>query len=148
MNTVVGKWLHLEGTVDPNAIRNATVIGTQYIWDRSARSQTASLLWTTKEPFTPANGWSGSVLCLGRPTDESSRALVFQNYQVACTTHVDPESGQRREAIVKAGFLLPESIRSSEIVISNDQHGERHSDTYPRRSRGRAGSDRRVFSAL
>lgn len=28
MNTVVGKWLLLEGTADLNVIRNATVIGT------------------------------------------------------------------------------------------------------------------------
>ncbi|KAJ5997397.1 hypothetical protein N7522_009057 [Penicillium canescens] len=148
MNTVVGKWLLLEGTVDPNAIRNATVIGTQYLWDRSAYSQTVSLLWKTKEPFTPADGWSGSVLCLGRPTDESSQAVVFQNFQVPCTTLVDPESGRSHEAIVKGGFLLPESIRSSKIVTSKDQHRGRDSDTYPRRSREHAGSDRQVFSAF
>ncbi|KAJ5666055.1 uncharacterized protein N7477_008503 [Penicillium maclennaniae] len=148
MNTVVGRWLLLEGTVDPNAIRNATVIGTQYLWDRTAYSQTASLLWKTKEPFSPADGWSGSVLCLGRPTDESSLAVVFQNFQVPCTTLVNPESGKYQQVPVKGGFLLPESIRSSKIVTSNDQHRGRDSDTYPRRSRERASSDRRVFSTL
>jgi hypothetical protein len=148
MNTVVGKWLILEGTVDPNAIRNATVLGTQYLWDRTAYLQTASLLWKTKEPFSPADGWSGSVLCLGRPTDKSSRAIVFQNFQVPCTTLVNPESGANHQVIVKGGFLLPESIRSSKIATSDDQHRGRNSDTYPRRSREHAGSDRRVFSAL
>ncbi|OQD81017.1 hypothetical protein PENANT_c030G01654 [Penicillium antarcticum] len=90
--TVVGRRLLLEGTVDPNAIRKATVIGTQYLWDRTAYSQTASLLWKTNEPSSPADGWSGSVLCLGGPTDESSLAVIFQNFQVPCTTHVNPES--------------------------------------------------------
>ncbi|KGO74630.1 hypothetical protein PITC_002750 [Penicillium italicum] len=148
MNTVVGNWVLLEGTVDPEAVRNATVIGTQYLWDRTACSQSASLLWKTNEPSSPAVGWSGSVLCLGRPTDESSRAVVFQNFQVPCTTLVNPKSGPTHQAIVKGGFLLPESIRSSRICTSNDQHRERNSDTFPRRNRENAGSDRRVFSAL
>lgn len=148
MNTVVGKWLTLEGTVDPNAIRNATVIGTQYLWDRTAYSQTASLLWKTNEPFSPAAGWSGAVLCLGRPTDKSSQAIVFQNFEVLCTTLVNPESGTCDQAIVKGGFLLPESIRSSKITTNDYQHRKRDSDTYPRRSREHASSDRRVLSAL
>ncbi|KAJ5791593.1 uncharacterized protein N7518_008604 [Penicillium psychrosexuale] len=148
MNTVVGRWALLEGTVDPNAIRNATVIGTQYLWDRTAHSQTASLLWKTKEPFSPADGWSGSVLCLGRPTDESSQAVVFQNFEVLCTTFVELEPGRTQDVLVKGGFLLPESIRSSQIVISNDEHRGRNSDTYPRRRTERAVLDRRVFSAL
>ncbi|CDM28444.1 unnamed protein product [Penicillium roqueforti FM164] len=72
--------------------RNATVIGTQYLCDRTTYSQSTSLLWKTKELFSPADGLSGSVLCLGRPTDESSWAVVFQNFQVICTKLVDPKS--------------------------------------------------------
>ncbi|CDM29004.1 unnamed protein product [Penicillium roqueforti FM164] len=30
-------------------------------------------VWENDEPFSPADEWSESVLCLGRPTDESSR---------------------------------------------------------------------------
>ncbi|OQD62979.1 hypothetical protein PENPOL_c010G03975 [Penicillium polonicum] len=40
MNTVVGRWLLVQGTIYPNAIRNATVIGTEYLWDRTARPPT------------------------------------------------------------------------------------------------------------
>jgi hypothetical protein len=148
MNTLSGNWLLLEGAVDPNATRNATVVGTQYLWDRTAHSQTVSLLWKAKVPSDSALGWSGSVLCLGRPTDESSRAVVFQNFEVCCTTNVHPVSGPKNAELVKGGFLLPESIRSSKIVTSNDEHRARDSNTYPRRSREPAGSDRRVFSAF
>ncbi|CAG7990198.1 unnamed protein product [Penicillium nalgiovense] len=120
MNTAVGRWPPLQSTIDPNAIRNATVIGTEYLWDRTARSQTASLLWTTTEPSTPAIGWSGSVLCLGRPTDQSSKAIVFQNFEVQCYSVIDPMTGKSKDMIVKAGLLLPESVRSSTIVSSKD----------------------------
>lgn len=34
-------------------------------------------VWENDEPFSPADEWSESVLCLGRPTDESSREVVF-----------------------------------------------------------------------
>ncbi|KAJ9485749.1 hypothetical protein VN97_g7602 [Penicillium thymicola] len=118
MDTLVGKWILLQGTIDPNAIRDATVIGTEYLWDRTARSQTASLLWTTTEPFTPTIGWSGSVLCLGRPTDQSSKAIVFQNFEVRCSSFIDSVTGKSQEVIVKAGFLLPESPHPTFIFAS------------------------------
>lgn len=120
MNTAVGRWPPLQSTIDSNAIRNATVIGTEYLCDQTARSQTASLLWTTTEPSTPAIGWSGSVLCLGRPTDQSSKAIVFQNFEVQCYSVIDPMTGKSKDMIVKAGLLLPESVRSSTIVSSKD----------------------------
>lgn len=148
LHTIVGRWQALQGTVDPDVIRNATVLGAQYLWDRTASSQSAALLWNTTEPFSPANGWSGSVLCLGRPTDESARALVFQNFQVPCISLVDPLTGERRDVIVKAGFLLPEVVRSATIVTGDDQKRVRNCETYPRRSRESGETDRRVFSAL
>ncbi|KAJ5888328.1 hypothetical protein N7495_008369 [Penicillium taxi] len=148
MNPVVKKWVHLEGKVDPQAIRNATVVGTQYLWDAGSSLQTASLLWTTKEPWSMADGWSGSVLCLGRLTDKSSRALVFQNYQVECTTNITM-NGRRDWIFVKGGFLLPDSVRSSEIIMGdNEQHRRRDPGTFPRRSAESAVLERRVFSAL
>lgn len=73
----------LQGTIDPNAVRDATVIGTEYLWDLTARSQTASLLWTTTEPFTPTIGWTGSVLCLGRPTDQVEQGHCFSELRSA-----------------------------------------------------------------
>ncbi|KAJ5585423.1 uncharacterized protein N7459_005223 [Penicillium hispanicum] len=148
MHAAVGKWLLLQGTINPNAIRDATIIGTEYRWDRTARSQTASLLWTTAEPFTPARGWSGSVLCLGRPTEQTSKAIVFQNFEVPCRYFINPMTGTSRDVIVKAGFLLPESVRISTIVHGEEQYRPRDSNTYPRHSRGCGEVDRRVFSAL
>ncbi|KAJ5690359.1 hypothetical protein N7462_004751 [Penicillium macrosclerotiorum] len=148
MNTVVGKWRLLRGIIDPNAIRNATVIGTEYVWDRTAGSQNASLLWTATEPFTPTIGWSGSVLCLGRPTDRSSMAVVFQNFEEDFYSFINPMTGESTEVIVKGGFLLPESVRSSTIISSKDQHRPRDSNTYPRHSREREEPDRRVFLAV
>ncbi|EPS31492.1 hypothetical protein PDE_06447 [Penicillium oxalicum 114-2] len=131
MNTLTGNRVLAEDTMNPDAVRDATVIGTQYMWDRAAHSQSASLLWTTSEPAAPATGWSGSVLCLGRPSDQSSGALVFQNHQVHCTSSVNPSTGEKLVSAVNAGFLLPECVRSSEIVTSIDQHRQRTADTPP-----------------
>ena len=50
----------------------ATVLGSQYLWDRQAWSRSASLIWRTVETSSPATGWSGSVLCLGKPSDTTS----------------------------------------------------------------------------
>ncbi|KKK21464.1 hypothetical protein ARAM_003766 [Aspergillus rambellii] len=146
MHTLVGRWKSLEGTIDPNAIRDATVVGAQYLWDHTTHSQNASLLWKTTEPSTPAQGWSGSVLCLGRPTDESSKAILFQNFEVWCLSYTNPLTGIKPIIAVKGGFLLPESVRSSMIVTGNEQHRERNPDTYPRRSRENTDPGRRVFS--
>ena len=54
MNTIVGRWLLLQGTTDQNAIRNATVQNTYGIGRIDLK--TASLLWTTTEPLTLAVG--------------------------------------------------------------------------------------------
>ncbi|KAH8432494.1 uncharacterized protein LDX57_010130 [Aspergillus melleus] len=110
-NVVVGRWATLYETIDPDAFRGATVCGADYPWDREARSQTAALLWNTLEPFTPAIGWSGSVLCVGQPTDTFSRAVVFQNYEVEVRAN-------EKTVILKAGFLLPKAIRVATIVTN------------------------------
>jgi hypothetical protein len=149
MHTVVGRWRVLEETVNPDAIRNTTVLGTQYLWNRQAQSQTASILWKTTEPSASAEGWSGSALCLGRPTDEHSQAIVFQNFQAHFVSSVSASNPLKRtDVIVKGGFLLPESIRSATIVTGDNQPRERNPFTYPRRSRDHTDPGRRVFSDL
>lgn len=147
MSAAVGRWLVIQGNLDPHVMRNASVIGAQYAWDRAAVSQTASLLWTAHEPFTPAAGWSGSVLCLGRPTDQSSRAVAFQNFEVLCSGHINSRTGRPEDIIVKGAFMLPESIRASAIISSHDDHRQRDADTLPRHNLERRESDRRIFSA-
>ncbi|KAJ5485572.1 hypothetical protein N7539_005560 [Penicillium diatomitis] len=147
LNAITQRWVVADGTINPAAIRDAGVIGTHYMWDTASHTQSASLLWTTVEPTTPAQGWSGSVLCLGSPTDAASRALVFQNYQMHCTCDVDLVTGEKIETIVKAGFLLPEAVRSSTIMSGSDEYRNRASDSYPRRSREGAMPGHRVFTA-
>lgn len=68
-----------------------------------------------------SGGWSGSALCLGKPTDLTAKALVFQNYErpirhgeiAANDRHL---VGDNRGRVIKGGFLLPQEITEAEIV--------------------------------
>ena len=62
-------------------VQRVVVAGTEYLWDRIAFSQTASLLWRTEQISDAAESFSGSVLCLGRPTDQVVKAVLFQNFE-------------------------------------------------------------------
>ncbi|KAK2810197.1 hypothetical protein FQN50_003167 [Emmonsiellopsis sp. PD_5] len=115
-NTSVGAEVWLAGTDQK---------GAEYFWDREAR--TASLLWRTACEMDTAEGFSGSVLCLGKLTDSTAHAVVFQNYQAALKPkQIDNDDEPRlrfaHRATFKAGFLLPEEIRASQIVL--DDHGQ------------------------
>ncbi|KAJ6155024.1 hypothetical protein N7470_005590 [Penicillium chermesinum] len=145
LNASTSRWGAIEGSIDIHAIQRASTIGAQYLWDSNAYLQTASLLWVANESFTPAVGWLGCPLCLGEPTDQTVSAVVFQNFQV--TRRSGAQSSNPRLIIVKGGFLLPEAIRSSTVVVA-DQHRHRPSDTFPRRSREAPSSDRRLFSNI
>lgn len=118
LHAVVGRWRAFEGAIASKEVRRATMVDSQYLCDRRAKSQNASLLWQTTEPSSPAEGWSGSVVCLGRPTDVSAKAIVFQNFQVQCIFEADANTGRLQTVRVKAGFLLPDEIRNSTIVTS------------------------------
>ncbi|KAK2745051.1 hypothetical protein FQN55_006408 [Onygenales sp. PD_40] len=103
----------------------AVIQGAEYFWDRGAR--TASLLWRTAHEMDTAEGFTGSVLCLGNLTDSTARAVVFQNYQAALRPKLIDSDDEPRlrfvhRATFKAGFLLPEEIRASQIVL--DDHGQ------------------------
>jgi hypothetical protein len=69
-------------------------------------------------------GFPGSVLCLGKITDETAEAIVFQNFQTplmfknVAEDHRDQLNGEHR-ATVKGGFLLPEEIRHSTIEMES-----------------------------
>lgn len=60
-----------------------------------------------------------SVLCPGRPSDSTSQAILFQNFQVRYLASKDADPRRRYFALVKAGFLLSENIRSSTIVLGD-----------------------------
>ncbi|KAK2771970.1 hypothetical protein FQN53_004829 [Emmonsiellopsis sp. PD_33] len=103
----------------------AVIQGAEYFWGRGAR--TASLLWRTAHEMDTAEGFTGSVLCLGNLTDSTARAVVFQNYQAALRPKLidsddEPRLRFAHRATYKAGFLLPEEIRASQIVL--DDHGQ------------------------
>ena len=57
----------------------AIVEGHEYFW--SSQGVTASFLWRTHGDFETMSGNSGSVLCLGDPSDREVKAVVFQNYE-------------------------------------------------------------------
>ena len=102
------------------ATQQAVVVGCEYLWLKNSHSQSASILWRTEIDFESSKGWSGSTLCVGKPTDPTAKALVFQNFespirsgQVAATER--PLVGDNGW-VIKGGFLLPQEIREAEIV--------------------------------
>ncbi|GBF66033.1 hypothetical protein TMEN_8751 [Trichophyton mentagrophytes] len=131
----INKERQVEGQIDTNSTKQAMIEGAEYMWESSAI--TASLLWRTVGKDNQSVGkFSGSVLCLGRPTDENVKAVVFQNY-------VTPvKEGQIRGEVplsstfnptMKAGFLLPSEIRESEIICEPKQSQERGLNSLPTR---------------
>lgn len=125
MHTRFSKWKAITGIVDHDVFRDATVLGSQWIWNRTSRKQEASLLWRTFEDSQPVEGWSGSVLCSGKPEDEETQAILFQNYQTPWHTEIDPRTRKRKFALIKAGFLLPKEVRSAAIVMPYDENNTR-----------------------
>ncbi|KAM5449053.1 hypothetical protein McanCB49686_006865 [Microsporum canis] len=108
------------GTVSNNVTKEAIIEGSEYTWVSSAI--TASLLWRTRPDDLTLMGFSGSVLCLGRPTDETIKAVVFQNY---CTQIKgwQMRDGERElqphgsgHGWMKAGFLLPREVKECTII--------------------------------
>ncbi|PWY90385.1 hypothetical protein BO94DRAFT_23768 [Aspergillus sclerotioniger CBS 115572] len=141
-HSYIDKWCCTTGTADGTLFKRATVVGSGYTWDKEYRTQNAFLLWHTGKEISPADGWSGSPLCLGRPQDATAKALVFQNLQRACRLG---HSGQ--EVLIKGGFLLPAEIRKSEIESANVD-GSRKFHTSPVRERSSVESYRRIVSGV
>lgn len=83
-------------------------------------SQNASLLWRTNYDHDRADGFSGSVLCLGRPTDKNVTAVLFQNFESPIrpwqdlTDHTTTVTDKWNPTF-KGDFLLPEKIRNATI---------------------------------
>lgn len=131
----INKERRVERQIDTNSTKQAMIEGAEYTWESSAI--TASLLWRTiGKDNQPVDKFSGSVLCLGRPTDENVKAVVFQNYvtpvkewqirgEVPLSSTFNPT--------MKAGFLLPSEIRESEIICEPKQPQERGLNSLPTR---------------
>lgn len=91
--------------------------GTQYIWNNVFHIQNASLLWRTREPLSPADGWPGSVMYLGRPSEPTAQAVCFQNFEIPCTIpNRSASPGGKIFELSKGGFVRPSEIRKSEIL--------------------------------
>lgn len=108
-------------------LQKAVVEGTEYLWDRKSRTQSVALLWRAMHDGTDMEGLSGSVLCLGRPTDPHCKAVVFKHFETPiCPQHFDsgdPTSahGDISWSSIKGGFLLPPELRSAEIICETDE---------------------------
>jgi hypothetical protein len=106
--------------VKPNlseSTKPAIIEGREYFW--SEQGVAASLLWRTDGEFESVGAYSdsGSILCLGNPTDAEVKAVIFQNYE----TPVKKWKGAKSlEGIIgwslKGGYVLPQEIRESTIL--------------------------------
>lgn len=100
-------------------VREAIAEGTQYLRDKEAGKQFMALLWRTAPLQSELEGlsqedirartdefqksdYSGDLLCVGRPTDKTAKALLFQNFSVSPCVAESPTVFN-----VQGGFALP-----------------------------------------
>lgn len=122
LNVVVDRWSVMQGQGMSKAAEAAVAMGSDYTWDRVTRSQNIALLWRTNHDCDSLQGLSGSVLCLGRPTDTTAQAVLFQNYEAPLKAEqVVPDHRPNLQppfrTTFKAGLLLPDEIRRSQIQM-------------------------------
>lgn len=138
------------GVTSTEATKQALVEGTEYLWIERAVS--ASFLWRTIDGDRRSiGGFSGSVLCLGRPTDTSVKAVVFQNYETPIRLLSQIRGGERplnndEPWLMKAGFLLPQEIRDSQILMSPSAQERRQNQTFPTDQEPSEASRREFYS--
>lgn len=96
--------------------------GSQYIWNKQHSNQTVSILWRTRDEEETATGFTGSILCLGKPDDGKCLAVCMQNFEFeakwpkSLLSHLNPFSKRTEKVMIKGGFLLSDEIRDSEIL--------------------------------
>lgn len=103
------------GTADRTLYEQATTLGTGYTWNHWDKSQSAFMLWHTENERSRADGWSGTPLCLGSPSDSTSAAVVFQNFQRLTRLQGGATT------LIKAGFVLPMEIRACTILEADNK---------------------------
>lgn len=114
--------VHTGNPIQPETQR-ALVLGAAYFWDRESRQPSRSFLWRSIPDGVNVVGASGSVLALGRPTDSTARAIVFQNFEfslnysasVAECASLNPQD-MKLFPTAKGGFILPKEITDSTIL--------------------------------
>lgn len=121
INVATRRWRHLIGSGGSRPTQVAIAAGAEYSWESAAVAPGTSLLWRTPFNADTAQGYSGSVLCLGKPNDPTALAVVFQNFESALKPQhgLSNQKGVKDEEIMwfKAGFLLPAEIREAAIQM-------------------------------
>lgn len=111
-NDTTGRWRTLAGRGVAKLTQTALAVSSEYSWTRQVVSETTSLLWRTIYDGDSMSGFSGSVLCLGRLSNQTAQAVDFRNFQVplkatfVVNDHRVPLSSQEHNYI-KAGFYFP-----------------------------------------
>lgn len=114
-----------------------------------------SLLWRAVDKahvdsWAPAGGYSGSVLCAGRPTDATAKAVLFQNFEIPAgpliprLKNAELQQGKTKSYVdgkcpgfnIKAGYLLPREIRLSEIIYMEGEKIPHPTNSFPSRRQG------------
>jgi hypothetical protein len=106
-------------------VQKVVVEGTEYLWDRKSRTQSAALLWRAVHDETDEDGLSRSVLCLGQPNDEYCRAVALNHFETPiCHQHLMCDHLSRNDVLccsLKGGFLLPPELGQTEIVCDSGE---------------------------
>lgn len=119
-----GRSMTKEGQFLDEKTRTAIIEASGYYWDKQTFSQSASILWRTEEEPTFVGGYSGSVLCTGKP-DKGGKPLAFQNFQQ-----------DFHGLVIKGGFVLPEEVRESEILLGDQVASVRRGQSNPQKTHG------------
>lgn len=114
--------------MDPfGTMQKAVVEGTEYLWNRKVRTQSAAMLWRAMHDGTEMEGLSGSVLCLGEPTDPNCRAVLLKHFETPISPQhyhvsgVPSARGDTSWSSINGGFVLPPEIRTAEIVCEAEE---------------------------
>ncbi|KAL1893924.1 hypothetical protein Sste5346_006065 [Sporothrix stenoceras] len=127
----------------PAKTRKVVAEGMQYLWDKKTKQQSMALLWRVvpempdlREYATPASikavvdastilpDVAGQALYLGKPTDETAKIVVFQNFDAVCNTGVCKYLGTDKN-IIKGGFVLPSFVyEKCKVVLDPETEKE------------------------
>jgi hypothetical protein len=132
-NVRFGRWDIITGHAVTGSAREALVIGMEYFWQRRHVKAKRALIWRTKAEDYSVAGASGSTLCLGVPSTQTCKLVVFQNYQTSFYRNNfwvldrlrSKIEGSARTATFKGGFLLPEDVRTAKIIMADEAPSRR-----------------------
>lgn len=83
INVATRRWRQLTRSGVSGPTQAAIAAGVEHSWESALVAPGTSLLWRTPFIADIAQSYSGSVLCLGKPTDPTALAVVFQNLESA-----------------------------------------------------------------